>query len=168
MGPATGGTMQALRGVSTALCRLPASSSLLKSFSAKPIVSSASASRLGGSGSFVFVVGKSLSRNPCRNVVGEGVKWRVRGHNRNVAAMAEVAVSEKEVAADVELDAAPKQAWKASIDFKFIRDNKEAIAANINNRKCGGSVDTVVQLYEQSVALSKVLQGIKRIRFCGF
>lgn len=163
MGSAAGGTMQALRGVSTALCKLPASSSLLKSFSAaKPIVSSASASasRLGGSKSFAFVVGRSWSRNPCRNVVGEDVKWRVRGHHRNVAAIAEVAVSEKEVALDVEVDATPKQTWKASIDFKFIRDNKEAIAANINNRKCGGDVDTVVQLYEQSVALSKVFQRI--------
>lgn len=160
MGSAAGGTMQALRGVSTALCKLPASSSLLKSFSAKPIVSSASASRLGGSRSVVFVAGKNWSRNPCRNVVGEDVKWRVRGHSRNVAAIAEVAVSEKDVATDVELDATPKQTWKASIDFKFIRDNKEAVAANINNRKCGGDVDTVVQLYEQSVALSKVFQRI--------
>lgn len=50
-----------------------------------------------------------------------------------------------------------KQTWKASIDFKFIRDNKEAISANIHNRKSAGDVEQVVQLYEQSVNLSQVL-----------
>lgn len=58
--------------------------------------------------------------------------------------------------AGTEADESPKQTWKASIDFKFIRENKETIATNIQNRKCGGDVEQVVQLYEQSVSLSQV------------
>lgn len=61
------------------------------------------------------------------------------------------------VSAGAEADESPKQTWKASIDFKFIRENKEAIATNIKNRKCGGDVEQVVQLYEQSVSLNQVI-----------
>lgn len=55
-----------------------------------------------------------------------------------------------------EADDSPKQTWKASIDFKFIRENKDAITKNIQNRKCGGDVEQVLQLYEQSVTLDQV------------
>ncbi len=46
--------------------------------------------------------------------------------------------------------------WRASIDFKWIRENKEAVAANIRNRNSSGDVEQVVRLYEQSVSLSQV------------
>ncbi len=49
-----------------------------------------------------------------------------------------------------------KQTWRASIDFKWIRENKDAVAANIRNRKSAGDVELVVELYEQSVNLSQV------------
>lgn len=52
-------------------------------------------------------------------------------------------------------DAVERPSWRASIDFKWIRENKDAIAANIVHRKSGGDVEAVVQLYEQSVQLSQ-------------
>ncbi|KAL2622352.1 hypothetical protein R1flu_002557 [Riccia fluitans] len=54
--------------------------------------------------------------------------------------------------------------WRASIDFKGIRENKEAIAANIINRKSSGDVELVVQLYEQSVRLSMEVDKLRAER----
>ena len=62
--------------------------------------------------------------------------------------------------AGFEADDRPKQTWKANIDFKFIRENKDAIAKNIQNRKSGGDVEQVVQLYEQSVSLNQVITAL--------
>lgn len=46
--------------------------------------------------------------------------------------------------------------WKASIDFKWIRDNKDLVASNIENRKSGANLDLVLQLYDKMLSLQKV------------
>lgn len=50
----------------------------------------------------------------------------------------------------------PGQTWKASLDFKWIRDNRDAVAQNIQNRNAYANVDLVVQLYDKSLALGQV------------
>lgn len=47
--------------------------------------------------------------------------------------------------------------WKASIDFKWIRDNKEAVEINIKNRNSNADLGAVIELYENMVNLQKVI-----------
>ncbi|KAH9533677.1 hypothetical protein CY35_18G064900 [Sphagnum magellanicum] len=61
-------------------------------------------------------------------------------------------------------DLSSKQTWRASIDFKWIRENKDAVAANIRNRKSAGDVELVVELYEQSVNLSQEIDKLRSER----
>lgn len=49
-----------------------------------------------------------------------------------------------------------KPQWKASIDFKWIRDNKEAVALNIQNRNSNANLDLVIELYEKLLNVQKV------------
>jgi seryl-tRNA synthetase len=42
------------------------------------------------------------------------------------------------------------------LDFKWIRDNKDAVAQNIRDRNSSADVDLVVQLYDKSLALGQV------------
>lgn len=50
-----------------------------------------------------------------------------------------------------------KPQWKASIDFKSIKDNKDAVAANIRNRKSHANLELVLHLYDQMFHLQKVM-----------
>ncbi|KAK6139557.1 hypothetical protein DH2020_026703 [Rehmannia glutinosa] len=52
--------------------------------------------------------------------------------------------------------------WKAAIDFKWIRDNKEAVAANIKNRNSNANLDLVIQLYDKLLNLQK--QEVEKLR----
>lgn len=49
-----------------------------------------------------------------------------------------------------------KPQWKAAIDFKWIRDNKEAVSANIRNRNSNASLELVLELYEKMLNVQKV------------
>lgn len=49
-----------------------------------------------------------------------------------------------------------KPQWKASIDFKWIRDNKVAMAANIENRNSSANLELVLELYEKMLTVQKV------------
>lgn len=49
-----------------------------------------------------------------------------------------------------------KPQWKASIDFKWIRDNKETMAANIENRNSSANLELVLELYEKVLTVQKV------------
>ncbi|GAB2283216.1 hypothetical protein Dimus_017741 [Dionaea muscipula] len=53
------------------------------------------------------------------------------------------------------LDKVVKTQWKAAIDFKWIRDNREAVAANIRNRKSAANLDLVLDLYDKMLTLQK-------------
>lgn len=54
-------------------------------------------------------------------------------------------------------DAVLKPQWKAAIDFKWIRDNKDAVAANIRNRNSNANLELVIELYEKMSNLQKVI-----------
>lgn len=49
-----------------------------------------------------------------------------------------------------------KPQWKASIDFKWIRDNKEAVAANIAHRNSSANLELVLELYDRLLSILKV------------
>ncbi|KAL6654723.1 hypothetical protein ACP70R_008188 [Stipagrostis hirtigluma subsp. patula] len=59
---------------------------------------------------------------------------------------------------------AARPQWKAAIDFKWIRDNRDAVAANIRSRNSAANLDLVLQLYEQYLALQKIWQEVERLR----
>lgn len=46
--------------------------------------------------------------------------------------------------------------WKAAIDFKWIRDNKDAVAVNIKNRNSTANLELVLELYDKMLAVQKV------------
>lgn len=49
-----------------------------------------------------------------------------------------------------------KSLWKASIDFKWIRDNRDAVANNIKNRNASANLDLVLELYAKMLDTQKV------------
>ena len=55
------------------------------------------------------------------------------------------------------IDEAVKPQWKAAIDFKWIRENKEAVALNIEKRNSNANLETVLQLYDKMTHLQKVV-----------
>ena len=57
----------------------------------------------------------------------------------------------------VMIDEAVKPQWKAAIDFKWIRENKEAVALNIEKRNSNANLETVLQLYDKMTHLQKVV-----------
>ncbi|CAN1345856.1 Serine--tRNA ligase, chloroplastic/mitochondrial [Linum perenne] len=52
-----------------------------------------------------------------------------------------------------------KPQWKAAIDFKWIRDNREAVAANIKSRNSNARLELVLELYDNMLAVQKVSTG---------
>ncbi|XP_051147524.1 serine--tRNA ligase, chloroplastic/mitochondrial [Andrographis paniculata] len=54
--------------------------------------------------------------------------------------------------------------WKAAIDFKWIRDNTEAVAANIKSRNSNANLDVVLQLYEKLLNLQKEVDRLRAER----
>ncbi|KAM7253222.1 hypothetical protein ACFE04_025840 [Oxalis oulophora] len=50
-----------------------------------------------------------------------------------------------------------KPQWKAAIDFKWIRDNKEAVAVNIKNRNSNANLELVLAIYDKMFTLQKVI-----------
>ncbi|KAF8048344.1 hypothetical protein N665_2557s0012 [Sinapis alba] len=59
---------------------------------------------------------------------------------------------------------AARPQWKAAIDFKWIRDNKEAVETNIKNRNSNANLEAVLELYENMVNLQKEVEGIREER----
>ncbi|KAK7852901.1 serine--trna ligase [Quercus suber] len=59
-------------------------------------------------------------------------------------------------------ETAVKPQWKAAIDFKWIRENKEAVALNIEKRNSNANLETVLQLYDKMTHLQKV--EVERLR----
>lgn len=46
--------------------------------------------------------------------------------------------------------------WKAAIDFKWIRENKDLVAENIKKRNASADLDLVLELYEKMCGVQKV------------
>jgi seryl-tRNA synthetase len=56
--------------------------------------------------------------------------------------------------------------WKASIDFKWIRDNRDAVSDNIRSRNSAANLDLVLELYDQYLALQKVRRFHNVVALC--
>ncbi|KAJ3675252.1 hypothetical protein LUZ60_004294 [Juncus effusus] len=54
--------------------------------------------------------------------------------------------------------------WKAAIDFKWIRDNKDLVAANIKNRNSIANLELVLELYEKFLNLQKEVERLRAER----
>lgn len=51
--------------------------------------------------------------------------------------------------------------WKAAIDFKWIRENKDAVAVNIKHRKSNADLVLVLELYERVLNLQKEVERLR-------
>ncbi|XP_017981181.1 PREDICTED: serine--tRNA ligase, chloroplastic/mitochondrial isoform X2 [Theobroma cacao] len=54
-----------------------------------------------------------------------------------------------------------KPQWRAAIDFKWIRDNKEAVAINIKNRNSNANLEFVLELYDKMLNLQKEVERLR-------
>uniref|UniRef100_A0A2P2LHT5 Serine-tRNA synthetase type1 N-terminal domain-containing protein n=1 Tax=Rhizophora mucronata TaxID=61149 RepID=A0A2P2LHT5_RHIMU len=54
-----------------------------------------------------------------------------------------------------------KPQWKATIDFKWIRENKDEVARNIKNRSSNANLELVLELYEKLLALQKEVERLR-------
>lgn len=54
-----------------------------------------------------------------------------------------------------------KQQWRAAIDFKWIRDNKDVVATNIKNRNSNADIDLVLELYDKFLAIQKEVERLR-------
>ncbi|KAH9322212.1 hypothetical protein KI387_016851, partial [Taxus chinensis] len=54
--------------------------------------------------------------------------------------------------------------WRANIDLKWIRDNKEAVSLNAHNRKSTANVELVVALYDQFSNVQTEVEGLRAQR----
>nr|CAD1822548.1 unnamed protein product [Ananas comosus var. bracteatus] len=59
---------------------------------------------------------------------------------------------------------AAKLQWRAAIDFKWIRDNKDAVAANIKNRNSTANLELVLELYEKFLNVQKEVERLRAER----
>ncbi|KAH7687168.1 Serine-tRNA ligase type1 protein [Dioscorea alata] len=57
-----------------------------------------------------------------------------------------------------------KPQWKAAIDFKWIRENKDLVAGNIRNRNSSANLDLVLELYEKYLGLQKEVERLRAER----
>ena len=86
------------------------------------------------------------------------------------AAAVEVQQAEASAAAPAQQQAQPPAAapeapaYRAHIDFKFVRDNVEAVAANCRARLSSADPHLVAQLYEQYVAAQQETDKLRAAR----
>ena len=110
-----------------------------------PPASLAMAARLLLRGSLLQGLGRQ--RAVLRRTCAPGGRW--------VAAAAAAAVAEAPAASSTSSgagEAAAPHAFRAHIDFKYVRENVEAVAANCAARLSGADPAEVVRLYELVVA----------------
>ncbi|MBQ9537778.1 MAG: serine--tRNA ligase, partial [Treponema sp.] len=50
------------------------------------------------------------------------------------------------------------------LDYRFIKDNLQAVKDNIKNRNMEADADLVVKLYDERTALTTKLQGLQQKR----
>ena len=50
------------------------------------------------------------------------------------------------------------------LDYRFIKDNLQAVKDNIRNRNMEADADLVVKLYDERTALTTKLQGLQQKR----
>lgn len=57
-----------------------------------------------------------------------------------------------------------KPQWRAAIDFKWVRDNRDAVASNIKNRNSIVDLELVLDLYDKSCTLQKEVERLRAER----
>ncbi|KAK9095660.1 hypothetical protein Scep_027129 [Stephania cephalantha] len=77
-----------------------------------------------------------------------------------VARALSVSVSASE-AQSREAEKVLKPQWRAAIDFKWIRDNRDAVVTNIMNRKSSADLEVVIELYERMCSLQKEVERLR-------
>ncbi|KMT19805.1 hypothetical protein BVRB_1g008570 [Beta vulgaris subsp. vulgaris] len=58
-------------------------------------------------------------------------------------------------------DTGLKTQWKAAIDFKWIRDNKDAVADNIKIRNSTANLELVLELYDKMLSVQKEVEQLR-------
>lgn len=91
---------------------------------------------------------------------------RVTAHNQptRVAAAAATVEAEAPAASSGAQQASDPPAFRAYIDFKFIRDNVDAVAANCRDRLSTADPHAVAQLYEEYVAAQQETDKLRAAR----
>ncbi|KAF7141254.1 hypothetical protein RHSIM_Rhsim06G0078100 [Rhododendron simsii] len=57
-----------------------------------------------------------------------------------------------------------KPQWKAAIDFRWIRDNKAAVAVNVKNRNSNANLELVLDLYQRMLNVQKEVERLRAER----
>ncbi|KDP41417.1 hypothetical protein JCGZ_15824 [Jatropha curcas] len=76
-------------------------------------------------------------------------------------ALSATAVQEALPTESIDNKSVVKPQWKAAIDFKWIRDNKDAVALNIKNRNSNANLELVLELYEKMLAVQKEVERLR-------
>eukprot|EP00257_Ricinus_communis_P002621 XP_002513960.2 serine--tRNA ligase, chloroplastic/mitochondrial isoform X1 [Ricinus communis] len=123
------------------------------------------ASFSSSSSRFIFMkpVSKTLNLNPIsRRFINNKVSYSERPFFTLItrALSATAAVQEPLTTESVDSKVVKPQ-WKASIDFKWIRDNKEEVALNIKNRNSNANLELVLELYEKMLAVQKEVERLR-------
>ncbi|CAN6461474.1 unnamed protein product [Victoria cruziana] len=112
-----------------------------------------------------YVVAAAGGTNTIRSKLFPGIRDACDfGIRRAAAAAAPLCTAALQTAPFTHQDKVPDetpQQWKAAIDFKWIRDNKEAIATNIRNRNSTANLELVLDLYDQFSTLQKEVERLR-------
>ncbi|PKA61777.1 Serine--tRNA ligase [Apostasia shenzhenica] len=86
-----------------------------------------------------------------------------RPSKRKVSTLSMLLSSSVQFAEEIgSLDAgSSKPQWKAAIDFKWIRDNQDLVAANIRDRNSDANLELVLELYEKFSILQKEVERLR-------
>eukprot|EP00268_Persea_americana_P013214 TRINITY_DN15762_c0_g1_i1.p1 TRINITY_DN15762_c0_g1~~TRINITY_DN15762_c0_g1_i1.p1 ORF type:complete len:535 (-),score=118.62 TRINITY_DN15762_c0_g1_i1:185-1789(-) len=80
------------------------------------------------------------------------------------ALSSQTALQTPSIAPQEEKGAVSKPQWRAAIDFKWIRDNRDAVASNIKNRNSNVDLELVLDLYDKSCTLQKEVERLRAER----
>lgn len=113
-----------------------------------------------------------LRAAPARSGVRRAAQawWGASPAARPIATCRPVAAAAVEAAPEAASSSAPQQqaaegpAFRAFIDFKFVRDNVEAVAANCKARLSTADPHLVAALYEQYVAAQQETDKLRAAR----
>lgn len=49
--------------------------------------------------------------------------------------------------------------WRAAIDFKWIKENKDLMEENIKNRKSNANLELLIEIYDRFLSLQRMSGG---------
>lgn len=95
---------------------------------------------------------KLLSKRSCAELCGRSFLAFRNGRSACCRAESTASPAKQQVQEEALLprpSATPAPAFKASLDFRFIRDNLDAVRQNVKERNSSADPDRVVRLYEE-------------------